>query len=29
MIKHRLIDPLKKELEKGKNVIFFHVMKED
>jgi len=29
MIKHRLIDPLKKELEKGKNVIFFHGMKED
>jgi len=29
MIKHRLIDPLKKELEKGKNVIFFHGMKEN
>ena len=29
MIKHRLIDPLKKKLEKGKNVIFFHGMKEN
>lgn len=29
MLKHRLIEPLRTELDKGKNIIFFHGMKED